>query len=183
MEVRRPLEIGLSGMIGEIRTNLPNAPELPLPPVPKPIMNSVKDDAWYAGVDIRWAITDCVGIQGELFAGQGLGTYSGGILQTIDLVTLQTVSSEGGWGEVYYYWTPCLHSHFGYGIDDPDNADISLASGGRTRNEVAFANLMWDVTKNFQVAFEYSHWDTDYVNPLIPDAKANVYHFRLQYSF
>ena len=94
-----------------------------------------------------------------------------------------TVRTEGGWGEVYYYWTPCLHSHFGYGIDDPRNADLSLASGGRSRNEFVFANIMWDVTRNFQVAFEYSHWDTDYINPLLPDAEANVFHTRLQYSF
>ena len=76
-----------------------------------------------------------------------------------------------------------MHSHFGYGVDNPRDADLSAISGGRTRNEVIFANIMWDVTKNFQVAFEYSHWDTDYINPLLPDAEANVYHFRMQYAF
>ena len=96
MERRRPLEIGVSGMVGEIRTNLPALPDPPLPPIPDPIVTSVKDDAWYAGVDARVALTDRVGFQGELFAGQGLGTYSGGVLQTIDTVTFRTVRSEGG---------------------------------------------------------------------------------------
>ena len=169
-------------MIGEIRTNLPDVivPDPPLPPVPEPVIVSTIDDAWYAGVDLRWAITDCFGVQGEIFAGQGLGTYSGGVLQTIDTATYRTVRSRGGWGEVYWYWKPCLHSHVGYGVDDPRNADLN-DPGERTLNEVYFANLMWDVTNNFQVAFEYSHWNTDYI--ALPDAEANVYHFRMQYAF
>ena len=46
---------------------------------------------------------------------------------------------------------------------------------------------MWDVTKNYQVALEVSHWRTDWVaSPaefIFGDNEGMVYHFRMQYAF
>jgi hypothetical protein len=157
-------------MIGELRTTstVGNVP-----------VRQIVDDAWAVGLDGRVRLTDRFGMQGELFRGRGIGTYMGAIAQSINFITLETIQTQGGWGEVYYYLNPCLHTHLGYGVDNPDDDDLAPAQ--RTRNEVIFANLIWDVTAQFQVGFEVSHWDTDYV--LLPDNDAMVYHTRVQLKF
>jgi hypothetical protein len=83
------------------------------------------------------------------------------------------------------YLTPCLHTHWGYGVDNPFNRDVTLAQ--RTLNTATWGNLIWDVTKNFQVGFEVSRWETDY--KALPAAfvlgnnEGMIYHLRLQYAF
>ncbi len=190
MEKRRPFELGVSGFIGEIRTNVPALVASPVPPGPPvvPSITNIVDETWYIGMDVRVAFTHRFGFQAELFRGKGLGTYGGGIMQTINTVTFQTIDSEGGWGEVYFYWHPCLHSHFGYAIDDPHDEDVG-GPGERTKNQVVFGNLIWDVTKNFQIGFEVSHWRTEYapqappLTNLFQNNEGTVYHLRMQYAF
>ena len=177
LEKRRPFEVGLSGVVGEIRST---AFDLAVP-----TRTRVVDDVWGVGVDLRWAINCKFGVQGEIYKGRGLGTYAGTIGQIVNPVALNSIDSEGAWGEVYYYVTPCLHTHIGYAYDDVDNADVAI--GQRTYNRAIFANLMWDVTKNYQVAFEVSHWRTDWVAApaqfIFGDNEGMVYHFRMQYAF
>lgn len=81
------------------------------------------------------------GIQGELYRGRAFAPYLGGIFQTV-APDRTPVRSEGGWGELAWWWRPTLHSHLGYG------RDRAWSTGGvqpalRT-NETAFANLYWD---------------------------------------
>src|SRR5262249_20058905 len=59
---KRPFEFGVSGVVGQIRTSVPTI---------KQVVASV----WGLGTDLRWAVTERFGVQGELFAGQTLGTY------------------------------------------------------------------------------------------------------------
>jgi hypothetical protein len=146
-EARRPLEFGASGVLGQIRT-------IALP-------DRVVADIWGLGTDARWAITPRCGVQGEVFVGETLGTYMGGILQNVNTDTFTGVESVGGWGEMYYYLCPNeLHTHIGYGIDDPLDSD--LAAIQPLRNETFFANLIWDVTKHFRLAGELNYRKTAY---------------------
>lgn len=166
LDAHRPAEFGVSGMVGELRTTDSAA-------------TRVEDNTWAVGADFKVEVTETIGVKGELFRGKGIGSYNGAVIQTINLDTFETIDASGGWGEVYVYWTPCLHSHLGYGIDDPDNGDLS--TGQRLRNEVVFGNLIWDITDQFQVGFEVSHYETDYVD--LPDNDGMVYHARVQYKF
>lgn len=144
----RCFEIGISGVIGQIRTTVP-------------AQTQVVASVWGLGSDLRWAITHRFGVQGEVYVGQTLGTYGGGILQDINSVTFRGVHSAGGWCEVYYYLCPDkLHSHIGYGIDDP--LDRDLAPGQRLRNDTYFGNLIWDVTQAFRVSGEVTYRKTSY---------------------
>ena len=105
-DARRPFEVGISGVVGQIRTTVP-------------AQTQVVASVWGLGSDLRWAITDRFGVQGEVYMGQTLGTYGGGILQDINSVTFRGVHSAGGWCEVYYYLCPDkLHSHIGYSVVD-----------------------------------------------------------------
>jgi hypothetical protein len=145
---KRPFEWGVSGVIGQMRTTVPATTQ-------------VVANTWGFGTDLRWAFTDRFGFQGEYYVGESLGTYMGGALQNINSTTFQGVRSTGGWVEVYYYLCPDkLHTHIGYGIDNPVDAD--LAFGQVTRNQTVFANLIWDVTKHFRAAVEVTYRRTEY---------------------
>ena len=166
-EIKRPFEVGVSGLTGEVRRAGRRGPER---------------DVWAIGADLRLALTNGIGIQGELFHGEAVGNYLGGITQIVNPFTFDAVRTTGGWGEVYVYWADDLHSHFGYGVDHPDEDDLS--PGLPSRNAFAFANLIFDVTSNFEVGFEIGRWDTEYVrNSRFDDNDAMVYRTRVQLKF
>jgi hypothetical protein len=164
-EVKRTVEIGVSGLVGELRRTELGPPSIA--------------DVWAYGLDAEVRLTDCLGVKGEFFSGQTIGTYNAGIVQTFNAAG-EGIRSTGGWGEVYFYWTPCLHSHFGYSIDDPRDAD--LTAGLPSRNEFAYGNLIWDVTSSIEVGFELSRWETSYMAPLVGN-DTMVYHTRVQIKF
>ena len=63
----------------------------------------------------------------------------------------------------------------GYGIDDPNTDDLSAFGvllpdpvfGQRSLNSVAWANVIWDVSKYLDVGFEVSYRETNYIAPSI----------------
>ncbi len=149
LDKKRPFEVGVSGVVGQIRTTVP-------------AVTQVIADVWGAGGDVRWAITPRLGIQGEYYIGQTLGTYMGGILQNVNAVTFQPLRANGGWAEVYFYLCPeKLHVHFGYGIDDA--LDTDLAPGQPTRNQTWFSNVIWDLDKHVRFGIELTYRNTSYV--------------------
>lgn len=91
LEPVRPIQVGISGLGGQIRTT-------------GILANQVVADVWGLGVDLRWQMTSCFGIAGEFYTGQGLGTYGGEILQNINLDSgtpsdsnLQLIRSIASW--------------------------------------------------------------------------------------
>ena len=144
----------------------------------------VVSDVWGAGLDVRLKLTERIGLQGEVIHGQGLGNYNAGILQTINAETFNAIRTSGGWVELWYYWTPCVHSHFGYAIDDPLDSDLATADPllfAPVRNETYFANVMWDITPSFRVAFEATWRETAYDKVL--DAEGAGFHTQFRWTF
>ncbi|MCP4890852.1 MAG: hypothetical protein GY904_30175 [Planctomycetaceae bacterium] len=173
-DARRPFELGISGLVGQLRTTLLAS-------------NQTVADVWGVGVDFYWQITDCIGVTGEFFTGQGLGTYNAGVLQGVNLDTGQAIEASGGWLEIFVYLTPCLHSHLGYGVDDPRDSQVTspdpaaLIPLGRTKNQTYFANMIWDVNSTFRVGGELAYRDTDYLG--LPDNDGLGFHTQFQWSF
>lgn len=101
---QRRAELGISGVVGQLRTTrliaAPTDPDVP---------NRAIVDTWGLGLDGQVAVTERIGFAGELFIGQGLGEYNGGILQSFNSKTLAAIRTRGGWGEVYCYLTDQLH--------------------------------------------------------------------------
>jgi hypothetical protein len=97
LAAQRPFEIGVSTFVGQVRST-----EL------GPLTRVVADTFGLAG-DFRWRIDDCWGFQGEVFTGQGLGTYGGGILQTTNSTTFEAIRARGGWAELKLKLLRTLH--------------------------------------------------------------------------
>ena len=113
-----------------------------------------------------------------------------GIGQSLDPTGFDAIRTVGGWGDIWYKLSSRLTTHVGYGIDDPRNEDLGQflddnlhpVAGQRARNQVAWVNLIWDVTKEFDVGFEISHRETSYIAPSIANS-AMIYHFRARAKF
>lgn len=170
---RRPFEFGVSGVVGQIRTT-------PLPPGERVVAN-----VWGLAADGRWKINKQFGFAGEVYTGQTLGTYNGAILQEINVDTLRGIRTSGGWLETFYYWSPGLHTHVGYGVDDPIDADVAATATafGRTFNSTIFANLLWDLNQSLRIGFEATWRETHYKAIENPDNQGAGFHTQVQWTF
>ena len=163
----RPITLGVSGHIGQQGFDF-------LTPGPPPLSPPAQQDArlrtWSLNVDVFAPLTERWGVQAELFTGENLGTFLGGVVQGVSLFSHDTIRSAGGWVDVWYDWTPRLHSHAGWGVDDPFNVDLI---SGRSYNHFIFANMVFDVTKQLNVGLEVSSWKTMYLEtrPGQPDLR------------
>lgn len=153
----KPITIGLSGHIGEQGADFLTAGPAPyfLPP-----QDDFRVRTWSANVDVYVPITERFGFKGEFFTGENLSTFLGGIVQGVNVYTRRPIRATGGWFEFWYDWTPRMHTHVGYSIDDPVNTDLTV---GRTYNEFVFANGVFDVTKSLQVGLEVTNWKTNHI--------------------
>jgi len=165
----RPVEIGLSGVVGKLRrTALPSE-------TPRRVISTT----WGVNLDFRVNLSDRFGFKGEVYTGQGLGQMVGGVLQSLDAVSWKAIGSTGGWFEGYIYLTPMLHNHTGMFIDDPVNKDITGLSNtlfGRTRNRVFYNTLLWDLgkeKKKFRIGVEFTLGKTEYKDPALTGRLAN----------
>ena len=164
-----PIVFGASSHIGEQRFTFTG-------------VNAAKDlpaRTWSFNLDLKVPVTDRLGFQGECYVGENLSAYLGGILQGYDPILRQSIYDQGGWMEVWYYWSKQWHSHVGYCVDDPLDSDISF--GGRTYNQAYFGNIIYDVTKQFNVGFEASSWRTLY-NGKTPGESTRL-EFMARYGF
>jgi len=151
-----PITVGLSGHVGEEDSNHTGSAD-------------VHARTWSANIDVRVPITARFGVQGECQVGENLGAFLGGIGQGVDPTFFNTIRDAGGWIELWYDWTACLHSHVGYSVDDPNNNDLHSAAQ-RSYNQFYYGNLTYDLTKNFLVGVEVSSWKTLYVDRLPGDS-------------
>ena len=151
-----PITVGVSGHIGEEQFD-----HLVLG-------RNIHRRTWSGNIDLRIPLGDRLGFQGELFTGENLGAFLGGIGQSINPITFNTIRSTGGWFELWFDWTPWLHSHVGYSVDNPNDNDV--AAGQRNFNQFYFGNLSYDFTDKFMMGFEVSSWKTLYADRLPGDA-------------
>jgi len=175
-----PMELGVSGHVGQTGYDFG--------PLAPPIADDVRLLTWSFNVDAMVPITPCLRFQGEFFTGDNLSAFLGGIQQGVDLVRRTGIRSTGGWIDLRYDWTPRLHSCVGYGVDDPNDNDITY---GRTYNQFLFGNVTFDITKKFLTGFEVAFWRTLYqdtrVAPVVPQptqpGESVVTQWMVQYSF
>ncbi len=89
-----------------------------------------------------------------------LGTFLGGIGQGVCPCLRKAIRANGGWLDVGFDVTPRLHTHTGFGIDDPNVEEDALF--GRAYNQFLFTNVSYDVTNKLNLGLELSYWKTLY---------------------
>ena len=150
----RPVELGVSGIVGQLRVLDNIRPTDPLTLV----SDRSTVNVWGAAIDGQIALGRRFGLSGELYTGQGLGEYMAGILQTYNRATNQAVPTAGGWGQLYVYLADNLRLNLGYGIDNAQNSGLF----GLQVNSGVFANVLWDVNPWLQLGLEGNYKLTTY---------------------
>ena len=106
-------------------------------------------------------LADPLTLQGTLWSGKNLDSYYAGVLQGVNLTQGTAVAATGGWLEGVYELNDRLSFGLGYGIDNPDNGDLSLATA-RTLNQRYFASVFYKLTSSLMIGGEYSVIKTDF---------------------
>ncbi len=157
-----PIEIGASGHFGEQGFDFTATG-------PAPLLLPPRDDArvrtWSVNADVRVPITSNLGFQGEFFTGENLSAFLGGIIQGVDLNSRRGIRTTGGWGEIWYDWTPKWHFATGFGIDDPRDNDLRT---GKVYNQFIFANTTYDLLPKLNVGVEVTSWKTLHKDASLP---------------
>jgi hypothetical protein len=137
--------------------------------------DSLDVESWSFNADANVAITSKIHLSGEYFAGQNLGTYMGGILQSTNPQNSE-IASMGGWGMLSVKPVCSLTLNAGYSFEDPDDADFLLPQtispatpdpvlfNFRDKNTMIFGNLMYEITDNVTGMLEIAYLKTEYIS-------------------
>lgn len=156
--VERDLEIGLAGVVGQLRNTrlVFDIEDLdPLQP-PRRVI-----DVWGVSLDGKLNLTHRMGVSAEFFTGSAIGSYAANIFQSFDPDDFHPVRGSGGWVDAFYYCNDQVHVHLGYGLEVPDGE--TLGPKGISRNETYYTTMVWDVSERFQIGLEADYRQTDYV--------------------
>lgn len=149
----RPVELGVSGHIGETGFHLPAV-------FPGP-GDDLRFRTWSLNADASVPITDKLSVQGELFIGANLSPFLGGIGQGVSRYLQVPIRDRGGWFDVQYEWTKKVRTRFGWGVDNPLDQDILV---GRTFNEFIYGNIEVAITERLTSGIELTYWKTLYAD-------------------
>ncbi len=150
----RPLELGVSAVVGQLRVldNIRATAPITL------VSDRSEVTVWGAALDGRLAIGRSVGLSGELYTGQALGEYMAGIFQTYNRATNAAVPTSGGWVQLSVHPSDQVRLAAGYGMDNATDAGLF----GLLANGTAFANVVWDVNAWLQLGLEGNYKFTRY---------------------
>jgi len=112
-------------------------------------------------VDVLLVLCPKFKILVEYFSGKNLGTYLGGIVQSVNTATGQEIEARGFYVNAVANPSKKLQLSAGYSLDDPD--DETLSPGNRAKNTTFFGNVQVSLSGSVRVGLEISHWATDYL--------------------
>jgi len=137
---------GVSGLWGQLKaeTNLGNYQTY---------------ESWGVVGHLQINFTPNLGISGEGYTGNNLGSYLGAIGHSNQIDGL---ASFGGWGSMWFRPTEQWQFGAGAGIDDPD--DVDLSNNDRSYNRSIFGNIQYYIVPLVTIGVEISQWETHYKN-------------------
>ncbi|MFH2144482.1 MAG: hypothetical protein ABII75_00420 [Candidatus Omnitrophota bacterium] len=141
--------IGLSGAVGT-ETMYTNAA--------KTLSNDY--DVNLIAIDVSLPLVEGIALKGEWWTGENVDAFLGGVGQGVNTTLLKSIEADGGWLAVAFGPYEDWSFNVGYGVDDPDDAD--LATGGRAENEIMFANVIYSMNEAVKVGLEISDMETKY---------------------
>jgi hypothetical protein len=159
--------VGVSGHYGQEEWDIDNAD------------NNVDYDSWSINLDLNVPFTEQVGFKGEVYTGENLDDYYGGILQGVNSALMTEIAATGGWGAISYTPNNSWDFNVGYSMEDVENDDLNTQM--RSENKSIFGNVFYKINKATLVGFETSYWDTEYVD--IDDGDSLRFQGTLIYKF
>ena len=137
---------------------------------------------WSLNLDYTQPVCSKMTIKAELFKGENLDAYLGGIGQGVTLTGInqyEEIGSKGGWiaASLGPWENKCFN--VGIAVDDVDSGDTNV--GDRTLNRSMFGNVICALNKQTDVGFELSHWRTEYNGS--GDAESLRAQLALKYKF
>ena len=117
-------------------------------------------------LDYTQPICSKVQIKAEVFTGKNLDAYLGGIGQgvtTSGANQYEEIGSKGGWIAANLGPWDTKRFNVGVAMDDVERGNVN--DGNRTLNRSVFGNVYCAVNKQTDIAFELSHWRTQYRGP------------------
>ncbi|MFH0878467.1 MAG: DcaP family trimeric outer membrane transporter [Lentisphaerota bacterium] len=142
-------------------------------------VDSADYDTWSVIGSLILPVSEKVALQGTVWTGENLDTYFGGIGQGINKTLETAIAAKGGFGQLVVDLTDALNVNVGYGLDDPDDADLS--KGNRAKNSMIFASVFYKLNAAATLGFEYSNITTSYAEG--DDAKNNRFQGSAIYKF
>ena len=136
-------------------------------------------DSWSAQGSIFLPICKQLAVQGNLWKGENLDTYFGGIGQGVNMALGREIEAQGGWAQLLYDPTDKLSFGLGYSVDDPKDEDV--AEGKPSKNEQIFGNVAYKFTAAVTALAEYAHMTTDYLGR--DDAENDRVQVAMKYAF
>ncbi|MHC4619079.1 MAG: DcaP family trimeric outer membrane transporter [Planctomycetota bacterium] len=120
-------------------------------------------DSWSLNLDLTLPVTEWLAVKGELFTGENINAYLGGIGQGINTTRFQEIGSRGGWLAASLAPSDKWRFNLGVTAEGVDDGDLAGITGDRrTYNRSIFGNVLYALNKNTQVGFELSQWHTEY---------------------
>jgi len=139
--------LGVSGLLGRERSDVLDE----------------KFETEAVAVDISIPLGERASVQGEYYTGQNMAAYLGGIGQGIDGDNREEIESSGGWGHLSLILNEDSKINLGAGVDDP-KLNQGDTVNKRDRNLAFFGNVIWKLTPDVSVGFEYVRMETKYTD-------------------
>jgi hypothetical protein len=135
--------------------------------------------SWSLNLDYKHRLSAKARLQFELFTGEDLASYLGGVGQGINLDAGTEIRSQGGWIALDLGPWETWNWHLGISLDDPDDDDLEI--GDRSRNRAIWASGDVAITRHVKMGLELSHWSTDYLG--LEEADSFRTQFAVYYQF
>lgn len=117
-------------------------------------------DSWSINMDFRLPLFEKIALLAEIWHGENLGDYLGGVVQGVNTQLGESIPASGGWASLALGPWNDFSFNLGALIDDPRESKI--APLGRTRNQMLFGNVMYELAQNLTWGLELSYWETHY---------------------
>ena len=122
-------------------------------------------ETWSLNMDLTQPVNKWLSIKSEVFTGENLNAYNGGIGQgvtTSGANQYEEIGSKGGWVAAGLGPWDKTRFNIGVGMDDVERGNVNAGVGARTLNRSVFGNVFYSLSKSAEWAFELSHWRTEY---------------------
>ncbi|KAA3611811.1 MAG: hypothetical protein DWQ01_06920 [Planctomycetota bacterium] len=118
-------------------------------------------DTWSLNLDLNLPLGDVLSLQAEVYTGENVDAYLGGIGQGIDGTLNREIGAHGGWFALLIRPGDPWRFNLGASVDSVTKSDVAAATA-RTENRALFGNLLYTVTQSARIGLEVSHLRTDY---------------------